>query len=260
MRLKDVTLIGLCSEAAAKRTALLFDGVTIVADWERGLEIDAELSILKPNFVSVFAIQDNGSAYENTDKVFMSALARMSSGNGVECVPILSKMTAFNTEFDAKEHQIYNVLLDNIPIADEASLSWQQVIEVRQNPELLKRFVDLRMWLRTIGDTKSANEVRDTLEDRLLKYQAALSINGIKTINGALTVFLDPAKLVTSASVVASTAIVTNTAIATLAAGLLVAGNVAVKLTENFIAKKQIRTDFAEIALLEDLGKLAGNS
>ena len=90
----------------------------------------------------------------------------------------------------------------------------------------------------------------------MMQYQTALRTNGLKTLNGALSLFVEPSKLATAASIVSGTAFTLGAASAAMMAGFLTAGNVAVKLTEYMIGKNQIRSDFGEIAILEEIKQL----
>ena len=85
------------------------------------------------------------------------------------------------------------ISIQDFPSIIEEELSWEQVLDIRKdkkNKERLKRFTE---WSSKNLNTKSPEEIRETLEYELEEYKKAIKEHGIKTVAGAFSTLISTA-------------------------------------------------------------------
>jgi hypothetical protein len=66
------------------------------------------------------------------------------------------------------------ICLDEVPVAVDSELTWDQVFECRKDKDAVQKLRRLRRWFTMNLAQKSEREIKATLEEKLDKYQNAL--------------------------------------------------------------------------------------
>jgi hypothetical protein len=148
--------------------------------------------------------------------------------------------------------------LEGLQIVDQDRLAWDQVREVRADERARMSIRRFRTWLDKEFDGKPIAFVEDQIALRLDDYEWALRKHGITTITGALTDLLDFKFLPAATAATLGLAFAGGGAWAALAAGGIVAGKVAVSVTQRMVEwQDRKRVAGAEVAFIHELKKLA---
>jgi len=118
--------------------------------------------------------------------------------------PVYFNFTSFETANDI--HNNYNkhhglptegnqfaalsCCIANIPEIVEKELTWQQVSEIKEDRESLKKLRRFKNWMYDIGDSKSEIALTEYLQQVLDDYKSALNKHGILTSVGAMTTII----------------------------------------------------------------------
>ena len=138
--------------------------------------------------------------------------------------------------FVAGEAIAYEGALNNIPIVSAGNMSWDHVIEFKNDPEAARKYRDLRLWLRSGLNAQSVEHATDIIAQKIEDYRWAIKKHGLQTYSGMITQLFDwkDSRLTL---VAAGTAGVFGGPIwASLASGLAIAAKIGVLLTEKRIS------------------------
>lgn len=80
----------------------------------------------------------------------------------------------------------YRVVINNIKLPSNSSLSWKQVLEFRKDVEVRKKLHWMKAWIDKDLSGSSEPNAKEALEDRLDQYYEALKKHGAITKNGML--------------------------------------------------------------------------
>lgn len=114
---------------------------------------------------------------------------------GLDAIPVLSDITdAAGGNLNRSE--VVNIVLRNLPIPSD-SVSWEQIIEYRSDPDSYSKFLDLRNWMSEIARGElSATEIEEKLEYLVSQYRRHLQLHKMKTNAGTLeTVIVSGAEI-----------------------------------------------------------------
>ncbi len=81
--------------------------------------------------------------------------------------------------------------LESLDWIDEAQLTWEQVCEVRQDPQSVVALKRMLHWLDAEMAGKPVSFVADEIQLRQAQYEKAAKKHGIKLVRGAFGTFLD---------------------------------------------------------------------
>lgn len=109
---------------------------------------------------------------------------------GADACPVFSK-TFHSLEYqEANKDDVVQIVINALPLPDE-SVSWEQILEYRSDPESESKFLALRNWMAEIGKAKfTAIEVEEKLEYLINQYQQHMKLHKIKTNTGTLETIL----------------------------------------------------------------------
>ena len=163
--------------------------------------------------------------------------------------------------FVAGEAIAYEGALNNIPIVSAGNMSWDHVIEFKNDPEAARKYRDLRLWLRSGLNAQSVEHATDIIAQKIEDYRWAIKKHGLQTYSGMITQLFDwkDSRLTL---VAAGTAGMFGGPIwAGLASGLAIAAKIGVLLTEKRISSQEIRRGpEREIAILYDIREKFGET
>ena len=149
--------------------------------------------------------------------------------------------------------------LNNIDVADEDHLEWEQVLEFRKDDNARGKLKRLFHWFNSSFVGKSQDYIQYEVSKLLQDYQVSLEIHGIKTKKGVIKSVLDSKNLLLTigSSAIAGTIIGDLPALFT-AVGTLV-GNCTISIMESIIEKKEYQNQNVEIAFIHELKEKFSN-
>lgn len=104
-----------------------------------------------------------------------------------QLVPLLQNDFSIGASQNSK---VLEVILSKIPIPD-ANVSWQQIIDYRADPDSIKKFNALRVWIQDISWTDySKNEISDRIDYLLNDYERHLNFHKLKHTHSTLRVWV----------------------------------------------------------------------
>ncbi len=96
-----------------------------------------------------------------------------------------------NLSYQEGNKEIISLSMENLKIVDEEKLTWEQVLELRndkQSKDKYKRFIH---WLDKEMIGKSQSFIEDDISIKLEDYEGALKKHGIKTVIGTVKEMLN---------------------------------------------------------------------
>ncbi len=179
---------------------------------------------------------------------------------GLNVVPSFGKYSLFEKEYLTGSELAFEAVLRNIKTVNKGRLEWDQIIEFRKDSESVRKYRDLRVWMRNGLRAASIAEAVDIIAGKIEDYDWALKKHGLETIKGALTVLLDYKKAGLSVSAIAGGTAVAGPIGGAIAGGLVIVGQTSAWLLDRYIEKKDIiRGDNSEIAIITDINKKFGS-
>jgi hypothetical protein len=142
-------------------------------------------SIFQESTNILHGLEGNGNTiYKN---YFFSELINATSD--VDVIPIFDLFIPEKKSDLGKEYKILEVVLKKFPVIDD-SVSWDQLIEFKNDTDSKRKFLALRNWMIDISkgsfDTKEISEKFDYL---YLEYEAHLKRHKLKTNSGVIKTF-----------------------------------------------------------------------
>jgi len=110
--------------------------------------------------------------------------------DGIKLIPIYLTPTEYDDYVSIEEQQSESgmeICLDFIPDIVEDKLTWEQVLEFRQDKKAKTKLDRLRRWFNIDLLKKSEEEIKNILGQKLDDYQWALKKHGIQTLIGGST-------------------------------------------------------------------------
>jgi len=161
---------------------------------------------------------------------------------------------AYLRRFAEGESIAYEGALSNIPLVAAGAAPWDQILGFRADPEAVRKYRDLRLWLRSGLKAESAQHAADIIGQKIEDYRWAIGRHGLQTSLGAFKTIFDwkDSRLIVA---VAGFAAATGGPIwAAMAGGLGIAMQVGAWLTERRLDKKDVaRGPNREVAILYDV-------
>lgn len=102
--------------------------------------------------------------------------------------PILNEIEPPDQITEADKAYVMRVIINSLPVPDELT-SWEQILEFRNDPETMGKFLALRNWVNEVARAKlSPVEVEEKLEWLIYDYQRHLELNKLKNNVGTLEI------------------------------------------------------------------------
>jgi hypothetical protein len=115
---------------------------------------------------------------------FIRGLAEEYMKLSIPVVPIYPSQSARDREYRAGKYEVIVSILSNLQMPDESSLSWEQVLEFRNDVESEGRLTKLLHWLNKDMVGRPSSLIEDEINMQLEDYQKALKKHGIKACLG----------------------------------------------------------------------------
>ncbi len=182
--------------------------------------------------------------------------SEMQIGLGISPTIFYHERASMEREFPDGAHAILKSSISNIAMVDEASLTWEQVIEFRNDLEARKKYRRFVRWADSELEARSSKEMENLVATRLDDYEWSLKKHGVRASLGTISCLLDPKFLAGVSAATAATALATNSIWAALAGASLVIGKAVVAFgTEMVDGLEERRRDNYEVAYLYDIQK-----
>jgi hypothetical protein len=152
----------------------------------------------------------------------------VSSVVGRQPTPLYKDSGARDKEFPPGPQLLVLAAISDMALVDEAAITWQQVVEFREDYDAVTKYRRLVRWVDAELATRSAAEVQDEIALRLDDYDFAVRKHGLQARLGALSSILDPRFLGASSAAVAASALAASPFWAILAGTVLTVGKAAV--------------------------------
>jgi hypothetical protein len=161
---------------------------------------------------------------------------------------------AREAEMPSGSHFVLFTAIIDIALVDEASLSWEQVIEFRKDAEARTKYRRLVRWIDTELQSHSPSEVGDLVAFRLDDYEWALRKHGISTLLGSISSLLDPKFIGAASAVVAATTLSSEKQWGALMGLSIAVGKAAVTFgTTKLAAIQERRANNYEVAYIHEI-------
>lgn len=270
-------IVALVQTNEAKRAALFFDEVMILhRHWSQYTEEEAEearelyrrlkISGISGMWGASETVSQNGGV-DSTDfsygqeglKAALHSMPYVYQEQGAmpPFVPVYGSEAQFISELENRDRTVWRVLIDNLPVVDNDALSWEHVKAAREDPELVSRFRELRIWMRKLDPKATKQQISDDLEQRIVQYHWAMRKHGIKSITGALSLVANSPKLATVSSVVGGAFYFGGSSAAALSALGILLGEGSLRITEFLVGREDVKATYPEVAFLHDLAEKA---
>lgn len=207
-------------------------------------------------WIDVHAGRESQSEYtgEYIPFYFTHNVSRVLNAYGLNVVPIFNSWIAFEKKYPQGETACFQACLDSISVVDESSLSWEQVVNFRNDKKSLRKYRALRLWLLDAIQGKTLNEARDIIETKVEHYEWALKKHGFKTVIGALNSIVDTKTLSAIAAGAGVSALIGGPTWSAITTGALLASKISTFIADWKIGKEDIkRGPNSEVAIIYDI-------
>lgn len=173
--------------------------------------------------------------------------------------PVFRERQNFQDEYKAGDRSIVTALINSVAMVDEDKLEWEQVLGFRADKESKMRFCRFVHWLDADCVGRSEQFIRETIDLRLIDYEAALKKHGIKTFTGALGTVIDE-KALLGAAIAAGAAATFAAGPLLIAAGAILplVGKAALEVVNSRVELDDVkRGPNSEVAFIHELKRLA---
>jgi hypothetical protein len=161
--------------------------------------------------------------------------------------------------FTEGEVTAYEGALNNITIVNGDAISWDQIIEFRKDPESVRKYRDLRLWLRSGLQAESVGHETDIIGQKIDDYGWAIQKHGFETTIGAFKQLFDWKKSGFTVAAASAAGALAGPVGASIVTGLTIAAEIGVSLVERKLQAKEIeRGENRSIAILYDIQQRFG--
>jgi hypothetical protein len=243
----------------AKPAALLFDKIFAHPKRAEELGVPEEITFYYPEVINSMIDQVDWEAARETLNFFLNPpaqletlmdnahgvslrnLCRGHARQGIKVVPLYRSEVAFSAEFSSGDGTAYQAILSNMPVVAPQELEWRQILEFRQDPDALRKYRALRVWMQEALVTKTLSEATDVVGAKIEDYEWTLRKHGFKTITATISEVLSSKTLAAATAAGGLMALVSQPVWALLAAGSLVVSKVAISIAERSIEAEDLR-------------------
>ena len=225
------------------------DSMLDQVDWEAARE-SLNLLLSPPTQLEVLT--------DNAHGVGLRSICRAHSRRGIKVVPLYRSEAAFSAEFSTGNGTAYQAVLNNIAMVASEELEWRQVLEFRQDPDALRKYRALRVWIHETLVSKSLSEATDIVGVKIEEYEWALRKHGFKTAIGTISEVLDSKLFAAATAAGGLMAAINQPLLALLTVGSIVVSKVAVSISERSIEAEDLRRgENAAIAAICEIRNIA---
>ena len=120
------------------------------------------------------------------------------SAYGFPVVPVYPSGELLRTQILSGNIAAYLAALDNIPVLDGASVSWDEVLEFRRDKHAVRKVRRLGLWLQESLKCQSIAQASDLIAVRIEDYAESLHRHGLKVVAGGLSALAGGSVIITA--------------------------------------------------------------
>jgi hypothetical protein len=121
-----------------------------------------------------------------SDSFTRMASIQLRALSGIDAYPVLLIDDLTTKEASLNKDDVIKIVLNTFPVPDE-SISWEQILEYRSDPDSQSKFLALRNWMNEIARSeRTPAEVEEKLEYLIDQYQKHMRLHRMKTNTGTL--------------------------------------------------------------------------
>lgn len=110
---------------------------------------------------------------------------------GINAFPVYPSITTFNNEFLDGKNDVIQVILNALPEPDIETVSWEQIMDFKNDPNTSNKLFSLRHWINNFArKTRTYVECHEELEYLCNEYRKHIHLHKMKAANGVLESFL----------------------------------------------------------------------
>ncbi|MBC8552678.1 MAG: hypothetical protein ISR65_20610 [Bacteriovoracaceae bacterium] len=192
----------------------------------------------------------------NLSRIVSTAIIR---DHNLPIPTLYSSMKNHNHEYIHGDRKVIISCLNDLAIPDQSLLTWEQVIEFRQDEEARSKYRRLMHWLDAEMIGKSTSYIEEEIAQRLDQYSWSLKKHGIKAHLGTLWSILDHKTLLAVAVSAGGLSLSGYDLAAALGSAGILVGRCALKLADAYLDLKDIEIGKgAEISFVYQIRKSVG--
>jgi len=152
----------------------------------------------------------------------------------------------------AKEKSVLEVNIINAPVIQSSKLEWEQIREIRNDPQAKKELQRFRLFVFDDYLGKPESYIHESIEQKIFKYSEMCIKHGIETKLSIIKQTLDSKSLLAMSSMAFVSALTGNTSIASmslLAGAAIEVGKMSINLAERNISASWDKSQ-SEVAFL----------
>lgn len=173
--------------------------------------------------------------------------------SGYIVTPVYSSQQRFILDHPNGNSVVYQAAIENIPDIVEDDVSWDQIMEFRNDKDALHKYRELRLWLEHSISAESVEHARDIIAQKIDNYEWALKKYDLKTKTGAFSRILDWKGVLSITSGAGIGALAGGPFESLLAAGAFAVSRVSVWVAERMIERADIKRGVdSEVAIICD--------
>lgn len=104
------------------------------------------------------------------------------------------------TAYENKGSAYTTLTLTRVPFVDTSNATWEQILELRSDPEAKRKLRNLRLFLHENYKDNSSEFISDDLHRRIDEFQAARRKHGFEIVTGSISALLDAKSLQAAAA------------------------------------------------------------
>ncbi len=161
--------------------------------------------------------------------------------------------------FTEGERIAYEGALNNIPLVTASEVSWEQIISFRKDQEAVRKYRDLRLWLRSGLGAESVLHASDIIGQKIENYRWAIRKHGLQTSIGTFKQVFDWKASPLTLAAAGGAGLVGGPIWGTIVGGLAIAAQVGAWIAERNLKSEEVRRGpDREVAILYDIQEKLG--
>jgi hypothetical protein len=132
------------------------------------------------------AVEYLSSSVRCFDLVLRLMSLQLRESKGIQAVPLVSGVETMSSLFEDGKQHVAEIVLNRIPQPDD-SVSWEQILDFRRDPDTKGKFWGLRTWMSEVGRAQlTSGEIIEKLEWSLYEYEKHMKLHRMKTNLGTV--------------------------------------------------------------------------
>ena len=182
--------------------------------------------------------QDPEEAMRLLDNIHTLETLNALGARGISAVPLFHESSHFYNFLPEGESSALEIVISKIPVIDESKLSWEQVMEVREDSKSQNSLRRFRVFLANNYSDKTPEYVKDSILKLLDDYEAACQKHGLELASSTLKNVLNSKSLLSTLSIGAAALLLGQPGVA--AASLLAGSAIEIGKASIDIAEKNV--------------------